>query len=159
MIKSIVSFTFNRINSVNGIDSISSIFLLINTIEGGESKIKFEKIIVTHDEYRIDPERTQEAKKVVEELEIIKQNSLLKTTRLHPENLKPFLNSLLEDSQEIYLVSSFESLEEINSCISWVYEIFPGERSHIFNSLERRGEKSDIDICKDNLNKFLEYIS
>ena len=159
MTKSIISFTFNRINSQEGIDSISSLFLLINTIKEGGSEIKFEKIIVTHEEYRILPNRINEAKKVVEEIGILKQNSLLKTTSLHPDNLKAFLNSLLDDSEEIYLVSSFESLEEIKSAISWIYDIFPSERSHIFNSLEKRGGKSDIDICKNNLDKFLGYIS
>ena len=56
MSKAIISLKINRINSFSGVDSISSISLLVNRL-GEKSSMEFKKIIVLHDNYVIAKEK------------------------------------------------------------------------------------------------------
>ena len=141
------------------IRSISSMFLLVNKIVEGNSNFHFEKIIIAHEEYTIDPERILESKKVISEMEVLKQDNLFKTRKIFPENLKSFLHSLLEEFEEIYIVHGFSNLEDISKSLNWISEIFPKEKTTIFNTMEKSYGDSEAEICHHNLNKFLDYIS
>lgn len=159
MNKAIISLSFNKINSSEDIDSISSIFLLINKIEEGNSNLHFEKILIAHDEYRVESGRVDEAKKVLNEMETLKQDKFFKTRKVYPENLKPFLGSLLEGFEQIYIIYGFSNINDMSNSIKWISDIFPGDNVHVFNTLEKSYGESEIEICHHNLNKFLDYIS
>ena len=59
MSKAIISLKINRINSISGVDSISSLSILINRL-GDKSSMDFKKIIVLHDDYIVSKDRIEE---------------------------------------------------------------------------------------------------
>jgi len=84
MSKAIISLKINRINSFSGVDSISSISLLVNRL-GEKSSMEFKKIIVLHDNYVIAKEKLSEVKNHIEEFSNSESQDI---ERIHSENLK-----------------------------------------------------------------------
>lgn len=125
----------------------------------GNSSFHFEKIIIPHEEYIISPERILESKKVISEMETLKQENLFKTRKIYPENLKSFIHSILDGFEEIYIVHGFSGIEDFNRSSGWISEIFPKDKTTIFNTMEKSNGDSEAETCHHNLNRFLDYIS
>lgn len=155
MSKAIISLKINRINSFSGVDSISSISLLVNRI-GEKSSMEFKKIIVLHDNYVIAKEKLSEVKNHIEEFSNSESQDI---ERIHPENLKKYLDSILSDLEEIYLVSGFSDFEEQMLSIESLFYLFGSYKLNLFNTLDFQDKDSDFLFCQSNLKKFFSYIS
>jgi len=155
MSKAIISLKINRINSFSGVDSISSISLLVNRL-GEKSSMEFKKIIVLHDNYVIAKEKLSEVKNHIEEFSNSESQDI---ERIHPENLKKYLDSILSDLEEIYLVSGFSDFEEQMLSIESLFYLFGSYKLNLFNTLDFQDKDSDFLFCQSNLKKFFSYIS
>jgi hypothetical protein len=155
MSKAIISLKINRINSFSGVDSISSISLLVNRL-GEKSSMEFKKIIVLHDNYVIAKEKLSEVKNHIEEFSNSESQDI---ERIHPENLKNYLDSILSDLEEIYLVSGFSDFEEQMLSIESLFYLFGSYKLNLFNTLDFQDKDSDFLFCQSNLKKFFSYIS
>ena len=100
MSKAIISLKINRINSISGVDSISSLSILINRL-GDKSSMDFKKIIVLHDDYIVSKDRIEEMKVHINDIseEVISSE----LSRIYSENLKGHIESILGDLEEIYI--------------------------------------------------------
>ena len=85
MSKAIISLKINRINSISGVDSISSVSILINRL-GDKSSMDFKKIIVLHDDYIVSKDKIEEMKVNINDIseEVISSE----LSRIYSENLK-----------------------------------------------------------------------
>ena len=155
MSKAIISLKINRINSFSGVDSISSISLLVNRL-GEKSSMEFKKIIVLHDNYVIAKEKLSEVKNHIEEFSNSESQDI---ERIHSENLKKYLGSILSDLEEIYLVSGFSDFEEQMLSIESLFYLFGSYKLNLFNTLDFQDKDSDFLFCQSNLKKFFSYIS
>jgi hypothetical protein len=155
MSKAIISLKINRINSFSGVDSISSISLLVNRL-GEKSSMEFKKMIVLHDNYEIAKEKLSEVKNHIEEFSNSESQDI---ERIHSENLKKYLDSILSDLEEIYLVSGFSDFEEQMLSIESLFYLFGSYKLNLFNSLDFQDKDSDFLFCQSNLKKFFSYIS
>ena len=155
MSKAIISLKINRINSFSGVDSISSISLLVNRL-GEKSSMEFKKIIVLHDNYVISKEKLSEVKNHIEEFSNSESQDI---ERIHSENLKKYLGSILSDLEEIYLVSGFSDFEEQMLSIESLFYLFGSYKLNLFNTLDFQDKDSDFLFCQSNLKKFFSYIS
>jgi hypothetical protein len=155
MSKAIISLKINRINSFSGVDSISSISLLVNRL-GEKSSMEFKKIIVLHDNYVIAKEKLSEVKNHIEEFSNSESQDI---ERIHSENLKKYLDSILSDLEEIYLVSGFSDFEEQMLSIESLFYLFGSYKLNLFNTLDFQDKDSDFLFCQSNLKKFFSYIS
>ena len=155
MSKAIISLKINRINSFSGVDSISSISLLVNRL-GEKSSMEFKKIIVLHDNYVISKEKLSEVKNHIEEFSNSESQDI---ERIHSENLKKYLDSILSDLEEIYLVSGFSDFEEQMLSIESLFYLFGSYKLNLFNTLDFQDKDSDFLFCQSNLKKFFSYIS
>jgi len=155
MSKAIISLKINRINYFSGVDSISSISLLVNRL-GEKSSMEFKKIIVLHDNYVISKEKLSEVKNHIEEFSNSESQDI---ERIHSENLKKYLDSILSDLEEIYLVSGFSDFEEQMLSIEFLFYLFGSYKLNLFNTLDFQDKDSDFLFCQSNLKKFFSYIS
>jgi len=156
MSKAIISLKINRINSISGVDSISSLSILINKL-GDKSSMDFKKIIVLHDDYIVSKDRIEEMKVHINDIsEEIKSSDL---SRIYSENLKGHLESIIGDLEEIYIVSGFpDFLDQMNSMII-LYNLFGSYKLNLFNTLIQQDKETDFLFCQTNIKKFLTYIT
>jgi hypothetical protein len=156
MHKAILSIKINRINSFPGVDSISSISLLLNKI-GERSSMEFKKILIDHENYIISKERLKEIESISDNLVKEDSGDMIK---VHPENLKFYLQSLLEGIEEIYVVCGFsDTLDTMYSTELFVSLFYDEYVLRVFNTLDSTEKNSDLEFCQSNLKKFFKYIS
>lgn len=156
MSKAIISLKINRINSISGVDSISSLSILINRL-GDKSSMDFKKIIVLHDDYIVSKDRIEEMKVHINDIseEVISSE----LSRIYSENLKGHIESILGDLEEIYIVSGFpDFLDQMNSMII-LYNLFGSYKLNLFNTLVQQDKETDFSFCQTNIKKFLIYIT
>jgi len=156
MSKAIISLKINRINSISGVDSISSLSILINRL-GDKSSMDFKKIIVLHDDYIVSKDKIEEMKVHINDIseEVISSE----LSRIYSENLKGHIESILGDLEEIYIVSGFpDFLDQMNSMII-LYNLFGSYKLNLFNTLVQQDKETDFLFCQTNIKKFLTYIT
>ena len=156
MSKAIISLKINRINSISGVDSISSLSILINRL-GDKSSMDFKKIIVLHDDYIVSKDKIEEMKVHINDIseEVISSE----LSRIYSENLKGHIESILGDLEEIYIVSGFpDFLDQMNSMII-LYNLFGSYKLNLFNTLVHQDKETDFSFCQTNIKKFLTYIT
>lgn len=156
MDKAIISLKINRINSLSGINSISSLSLIVNKIGEINSSIEFKRIIVLHENYLISRDKIFEMENHIKDMENLKSEEII---RIYPENLKNYICSLLGDLGEIYLISSFPNNEDQIGLIESLFDLFSPYKINIFNTLDYKDKESDLIFCQSNLKKFINYIS
>jgi len=156
MSKAIISLKINRINSISGVDSISSLSVLINRL-GDKSSMDFKKIIVLHDDYIVSKDRIEEMKVHINDISEEMKSSEL--SRIYPENLKGHLESMIGDLEEIYIVSGFSDfLDQMDSMVI-IYNLFGSYKLNLFNTLVQQDKETDFLFCQTNIKKFLTYIT
>lgn len=153
MSKSIISIKLNRINSLPSIDSISSISLLINKIQNGGSTVDFKKIIVLHEDYLVSKNNMEKMKIHLDE--VVKEET--ESPRIHSENLKGYLQSLVGETEEIFMVSSFSDINEQMGFMEIVHYLFGPYKLNVFNTLSPLID-NDLSFCQENIQKFLNYL-
>jgi len=156
MSKAIISLKINRINSISGVDSISSLSILINKL-GDKSSMDFKKIIVLHDDYIVSKDRIEEMKVHINDISEEMKSSEL--SRIYSENLKGHLESMIGDLEEIYIVSGFSDfLDQMDSMVI-IYNLFGSYKLNLFNTLVQQDKETDFLFCQTNIKKFLTYIT
>jgi hypothetical protein len=155
MNKDIISLKVNRINSFPGIDSVSSISLLINRL-GTNPSIEFKTLLITHDNYIISRDRLEGMNQHTEDL---KKEDSDKFIKIHPENIKSYLESILSGIDEIYMISGFSDLEDQMDCTELVLNLFRSYKVKLFNTMNSPEKESDLLFCQSNLKKFIKYIT
>ena len=156
MSKAIISLKINRINSISGVDSISSLSILINKL-GDESSMDFKKIIVLHDDYIVSKDRIEEMKVHINDIsEEIKSSE---SSRIYSENLKGHLESIIGDLEEIYVISGFSDFLDQMGSMEIIYNLFGSYKLNLFNTLVQQDKETDFLFCQKNIKKFLTYIT
>jgi hypothetical protein len=155
MSKSIISVKINRINILPGIDSISSVSLLINRIENGGSTLDFKKIIVLHDNYLVSKDNIEEMEAHIETL---KEDPKSETSKVYSENLKNYMESIIGENEEIFIVSGFYDFMDQMNFMEIIYHLFGSYKINVFNTLSSPDNKNDFSFCQSNIQKFLNYI-
>ena len=156
MHKSIISMKINRINSLPGVDSISSVSLLINRIGNGGSTLDFKKIIVLHDNYLVSKDNISEMKSHMEE--IVREESNDETPKVYSENLKSYIESITGETEEVFIISGFYDFVDQMNFMEIVYYLFGSYKISVFNTLSSPENKNDFTFCQTNIQKFLNYI-
>lgn len=156
MDKAIISLKINRINSLSGINSISSLSLIVNKIGEINSSIEFKRIIVLHENYLISRDKIFEIENHIKDIENLGSEEII---RIYPENLKNYICSLLGDLEEIYLISGFPNNKDQIGLIESLFDLFSSYKINIFNTLDYKDKESDLIFCQSNLKKFINYIS
>jgi hypothetical protein len=156
MSKGIISLKINRINSISGVDSISSLSILVNKL-GDNSSMDFKKIIVLHDDYIVSKDRIEEMKVHINDIsEEIKSSE---SSRIYSENLKRHLESIIGDLEEIYVISGFSDLLDQMESMEIIYNLFGSYKLNLFNTLVHQDKETDFLFCQNNIKKFLTYIT
>ena len=155
MSKSIISVKINRINILPGIDSISSVSLLINRIENGGSTLDFKKIIVLHDNYLVSKDNIEEMEAHIETL---REDPKSETSKVYSENLKNYMESIIGENEEIFIVSGFYDFMDQMNFMEIIYHLFGSYKINVFNTLSSPDNKNDFSFCQSNIQKFLNYI-
>lgn len=146
----------NRINSLPGVDSISSVSLLINRIGNGGSTLDFKKIIVLHDNYLVSKDNISEMKSHMEE--IVREESNDETPKVYSENLKSYIESITGETEEVFIISGFYDFVDQMNFMEIVYYLFGSYKISVFNTLSSPENKNDFTFCQTNIQKFLNYI-
>jgi hypothetical protein len=156
MSKGIISLKINRINSISGVDSISSLSILVNKL-GDNSSMDFKKIIVLHDDYIVSKDRIEEMKVHINDIsEEIKSSE---SSRIYSENLKRHLESIIGDLEEIYVISGFSDLLDQMESMEIIYNLFGSYKLNLFNTMVQQDKENDFLFCQNNIKKFLSYIT
>lgn len=157
MSKGIISLKINRINSFPSIDSISSISFLLNKV-GDSPSVSFKKILVLHDNYLVAKDKFPEMKNhIIDSSEGLDSSDIL---RINSENLKIYLDRLLEDLEDIYIVSGgFSDIRDQISLMEIIHHLFGNYKLNYFNTLDLHDKETDYLFCQSNLKKFFSYIS
>ena len=156
MSKGIISLKINRINSISGVDSISSLSILVNRL-GDKSSMDFKKIIVLHDDYIVSKDRIEEMKVHINDIsEEIKSSE---SSRIYSENLKRHLESIIGDLEEIYVISGFSDLLDQMESMEIIYNLFGSYKLNLFNTMVQQDKENDFLFCQNNIKKFLSYIT
>jgi len=156
MSKAIISLKINRINSISGVDSISSLSILINKL-GDKSSMDFKKIIVLHDDYIVSKDRIEEMKVHINDISEEMKSSEL--SRIYSENLKGHLESMIGDLEEIYVISGFSDFLDQMESMEIIYNLFGSYKLNLFNTLVQQDKETDFLFCQTNIKKFLTYIT
>jgi hypothetical protein len=156
MSKGIISLKINRINSISGVDSISSLSILVNRL-GDKSSMDFKKIIVLHDDYIVSKDRIEEMKVHINDIsEEIKSSE---SSRIYSENLKRHLESIIGDLEEIYVISGFSDFLDQMESMEIIYNLFGSYKLNLFNTMVQQDKETDFLFCQNNIKKFLTYIT
>ena len=90
--------------------------------------------------------------------DLLKEDPTEETPRIHSENLKGYLESMIGDTEEIFIVSGFYDFMDQMNFMEIVYHIFGSYKINIFNTLSNPENKNDFSFCQSNIQKFLNYI-
>jgi len=117
--------------------------------------LDFKKIIVLHDNYLVSKDNIEEMEAHIETL---KEDPKSETSKVYSENLKNYMESIIGENEEIFIVSGFYDFMDQMNFMEIIYHLFGSYKINVFNTLSSPDNKNDFSFCQSNIQKFLNYI-